>query len=159
MIILSMNGWTIVIICQIINVHNYYYYYYSEDWIYPYLFSRIYMEIYLYIWTIENNEHRDTYHHRAICLCQEYSVPFFSISRAGRAFLQALRVTRARLPAFFHFLFAFPVPTCFFKAFFSRTKIHVPVISRSKFCNALQFRMLTKKKSRAHTKFFCVPDK
>ena len=83
MIILSMNGWTIVIICQIINVHNYYYYYYSEDWIYPYLFSRIYMEIYLYIWTIENNEHRDTYHHRAYASVKNIQSLFFQYPELG----------------------------------------------------------------------------
>ena len=47
-----------------------------------------------------------------------------------------------RVPAFFHFLFAFRVPACFFKAFFSRTKIRVPAFSRSKFSFAFLFRAL-----------------
>ena len=49
-----------------------------------------------------------------------------------------------RVPAFFHFLFAFRVPACFFKAFFLRTKIRVPEFLRSKFCNTFQFRALEK---------------
>ena len=49
--------------------------------------------------------------------------------RAGRAFLQALRVTRARVLSF-----PLCVPACFFKAFFWRTKIRVPnFVTRSRF--------------------------
>ena len=66
------------------------------------------------------------------------------LRRAGRAFLQALRMTRARLPAFFHFLFVFHVPACFFKAFF-RVPRFAFLSSCSKFCNAFQFRVLKKK--------------
>ena len=64
-------------------------------------------------------------------------VVYIVSGRAGRAFLQALRVTRARVLSF-----PLRVPACFFKAFFSRTKIRVPAFSRSKFSFVFLFRAL-----------------
>ena len=64
-----------------------------------------------------------------------------------------------RVPAFFHILFVFHVPACFFKAFFLRIKIRVPAFSRSKFCKAFQLCVLKKKICVLILNFFCVPDK
>ena len=66
----------------------------------------------------------------------------YDITRAGRAFLQALCVTRARVLSF---PLRVPRSRVLFQSFFSRTKIHVPTFSRSKFCKEFQFRVLKKK--------------
>ena len=64
--------------------------------------------------------------------------------RAGRAFLQALRVTRACVLSF---PLCIPPSRVLFQSFFftyQDSHSRAPAFSHSKFCNAFQFRMLKK---------------